>query len=183
MKTTDEKDTPRIYVASLADYNAGNLHGRWIDANQPAETIREQIDEMLAESQETIAEEWAIHDYDNFGGLRLSEFEDVERVAEVAQLLTEHGPVFAELVNHFGGTSNLQEAIRYMEEGYRGAYDSLADYAQELVEDCYSDVLKTLPDFIRYSIDFDGIGRDMELGGDIFAVVCEDKLHIFEANV
>jgi len=53
--------TPRIYVASLADYNAGRLHGRWIDADRPAEAIREQIAQMLAESKAPVAEEWAIH--------------------------------------------------------------------------------------------------------------------------
>ena len=52
-------NTPRIYVASLADYNAGRLHGRWIDADQPIEVIREEIAEMLTESKEPIAEEWA----------------------------------------------------------------------------------------------------------------------------
>lgn len=53
-------ETPRVYVASLADCNAGRLHGRWIDADQSADAIREQIAEMLAESKEPIAEEWAI---------------------------------------------------------------------------------------------------------------------------
>jgi len=33
-------DTPRIYVACLAAYNAGKLHGEWIDADQDAEAIR-----------------------------------------------------------------------------------------------------------------------------------------------
>lgn len=27
------KDGPRIYVACLAAYNNGHLHGRWIDAD------------------------------------------------------------------------------------------------------------------------------------------------------
>ena len=183
MTTTDEKDTPRIYVASLSDYNAGKLHGRWIDANQPAEAIQQQITEMLAQSREPVAEEWAIHDYDNFGGLNLSEFESVEHVADVARLIGEHGPLFAELVSHFGGASNLEEACRYMEEGYRGAFDSLADYAEELIEECYSDVLKALPEFIRYHIDFEGIGDDMELNGDLFTVAAEGKLHIFDAHI
>jgi len=43
---------PRIYVASLADYTAGRLYGCWIDADQPAETIREQITAMLAQSRD-----------------------------------------------------------------------------------------------------------------------------------
>jgi antirestriction protein len=176
-------ETPRIYVASLADYNAGRLHGRWIDADQPAETIREQIAVMLAESKEPIAEEWAIHDHENFGGLSLSEFEDIDRIAEVALLITEHGPVFASLLGYLGGTSSVGEARRYMEEGYRGAFDSLADYAQELVEECYSDVLKGLPDFIQYHIDYEGIARDMDLNGDVFSFECGGKTHVFEAHI
>ena len=62
--------TPRIYVASLADYNAGRLHGRWIRADQQAEALHQEIAAMLAESQEPVAEDWAIHDYENFGTLR-----------------------------------------------------------------------------------------------------------------
>jgi antirestriction protein len=174
---------PRIYVASLADYNAGRLHGRWIDADQPIGVIQDQIAAMLAKSREPIAEEWAIHDYENFEGLQLSEFEDLEYVAQVARLMVEHGPLFAGLVSHFGGASGVDEAARYMEEGYRGAFDSLADYARELVEECYGDVLKGLPDFIAYHIDYDGIGQDMELGGDIFTVECEHKLHVFDSCI
>jgi antirestriction protein len=176
-------ETPRIYVASLADYNAGRLHGRWIDADQPAEAIREQIALMLAESKEPVAEEWAIHDYENFGGLGLSESEDIDRIAEVALLITEHGPVFASLLGYLGGTSSVDEARRYMEEGYRGAFDSLADYARELLEECYGDVLKGLPDFIQYHIDYEGIARDMDLNGDVFSFQCEGKTHVFEAHI
>ena len=169
--------TPRIYVASLADYTAGRLHGRWIDADQSAETIREQIGEMLAQSKEPLAEEWAIHDYENFGDLRLDEFDDIDRVAEVAHLMTEYGPVFASLIDYLGHTSSVDEARRYMEDGgYQGEFDSLAEYAQELIEDCYSDVLNNLPEFIRYRIDYDGIARDMELSGDVFTLQCEGRV-------
>lgn len=175
--------TPRIYVASLADYNAGFLHGRWIDATQPADEIRAEIAELLTLSKEPIAEEWAIHDYDNFGSLRLSEFEDVERVTEVARLIVDHGPLFAELLNHIGDASNVEEARRYMEEAYRGAFDDLAHYAADLIEDCYADVLKSLPEFIRYHIDYDGIGRDMELNGDVFTVSCDGSLHVFDSQI
>ncbi|TWT44351.1 Antirestriction protein (ArdA) [Phycisphaerae bacterium RAS1] len=181
--TAKAPETPRIYVASLADYNAGYLHGRWIDADQSADEMRNEIAELLAESKQPIAEEWAIHDYDNFGSLRLSEFEDLERVAEVARLIVEHGPLFAELVNHLGDASNVEEARRYMEEAYRGAFDSLADYAADLIEDCYADILKSLPDFIRYHIDYDGIGRDLELGDDVFTVCCDGKVHVFDAQI
>lgn len=180
---TDTDATPRIYVASLADYSAGRLHGCWIDVSQPVEDIRAGIASMLAQSSEPIAEEWAIHDYENFGGLHLSEFEDLEALAEVAGMMAEHGRVFAELVNYFGGPSNLGEARQHMEEAYRGAFDSVADYAAELVEECYSSELKAIPDFIRYHIDYAGIGDDLELSGDIFTIQCDGQVHVFDAHV
>lgn len=176
------KNTPRIYVASLADYNAGRLLGRWIDADQPAEVIHDAIQSMLAESKEMVAEDWAIHDYENFGSLRLSEFSDIASIAETAQLIVEHGEVFAELLGHLGGLSSLEEAKRYMEEGYRGAFDRVADYVEELLEDCYGDVLSKLPDFLRYHIDYESVARDFEMAGDILTFECDGKVHIFDAN-
>lgn len=180
---TERQDTPRIYVASLADYNAGRLHGRWIAAAQPAEDIHAAIQEMLSESRESVAEDWAIHDYEHFGELRLSEFADIHAVAAVARGIVEHGPVFAGLVSHLGGTQNVDEAQRYMDEGYRGAFERLADYAQEMIEDCYSDAIKALPDFIRYHIDYEGIADDMQMNGDIFTVECDGQIHVFDSHI
>ena len=181
--TANTSTTPRIYVASLSDYNAGTLHGRWIDATQPADEIHAEISAMLAESKEPVAEEWAIHDYENFSGASLSEFEDIERVSELARLIEEHGSVFAGLVDHFGGTHGLEEAKQYMEEGYQGSFRSLSDYAEGIIQDCYADALRTLPEFIRYHIDFEGIARDMELGGDVFTIECDGLVHVFQANL
>jgi hypothetical protein len=48
---------------------------------------------------------------------------------------------------------------------YRGQFNSLTDYAEELIEDCYGDSLRNLPEFIRYHIDYEGIVRYMELSG------------------
>jgi antirestriction protein len=78
---------PRIYVASLADYNAGRLHGTWIDADRPAHEIRAKVARMLAASREPMAEEWAVHDYQGFPGCRLSESSDFDYVSEVAGLI------------------------------------------------------------------------------------------------
>ena len=66
-------DTPRIYVACLAAYNGGRLHGEWIDADQSADDIGEAIKQMLSRSPEPCAEEWAIHDHENFQGIELGE--------------------------------------------------------------------------------------------------------------
>lgn len=51
----------RIYVADLAAYNNGKLHGVWINATDDLDDIQKQVNKMLAESPEGFAEEYAIH--------------------------------------------------------------------------------------------------------------------------
>src|SRR3954468_4463852 len=67
---------PRIWVASLSDYNSGTLHGAWIDAARDESELQADIETMLAASPLTAAtgepaEEWAIHDSDGFAPLRI----------------------------------------------------------------------------------------------------------------
>jgi len=49
LMTEAETTTPRVYVACLASYNAGTLHGTWIDATD-ADTMRDAIAAMLRQS-------------------------------------------------------------------------------------------------------------------------------------
>ena len=44
---------PRIYVASLSDYNAGILHGVWLDAAQEPDELQAHIDLMLPTAAST----------------------------------------------------------------------------------------------------------------------------------
>ncbi|WP_035551660.1 antirestriction protein ArdA, partial [Hyphomonas atlantica] len=57
----DQTHEIRIYVACLASYNNGHLHGRWIYANQSAAAIWALVSDMLKDSPIEEAEEWAIH--------------------------------------------------------------------------------------------------------------------------
>jgi antirestriction protein len=167
-------DAPRIYVADLAAYNAGRLHGEWIDATQDPDQIHEEIQAMLKKSPEPDAEEWAIHDFENFGGLQLSESEDMDKVSQVAKLIEEHGPLFAEVVSHFGGTQYLDDAVEAMEENYQGGYDDLADWAEQFAKDTGA----SMENYENY-IDWERVGNDAEMGGDIFTVEVDGKVHVF----
>lgn len=165
--------TPRIYVASLADYNAGRLHGRWIDADQPAEDIYDEVQEMLAESKEPIAEEWAIHDYDGFGPLNLSEYESFEKVSDYATAISEHGEAFAAWVEQQGNDS-----VEDFQEAYIGTgWNSLEDYAAELIEEIYD--TKSMGN-LAYYIDYEKFARDLEIGDGYWTFTDSDyQLHIF----
>lgn len=163
----------RIYVADLAAYNNGKLHGAWTNACDDLEEIQEQINAMLAKSPEGFAEEYAIHDYEGFDGYQVGEYEGIEEIHEIACFLGEHPGIAGELLNHFCG--NVEEARRAMEENYSGCYNSLADYAQELTEET-----SQLPEHLAFYIDYDRMGRDMEISGDVYAIqTAFDEVHVF----
>ena len=94
----------RIYVADLAAYNNGKLHGVWINATNDLDDIQEQVNQMLTESPEGFAEEYAIHDYEGFDGYALSEYEGLKTAHELACFIEEYPDFGGELLNNFGGT-------------------------------------------------------------------------------
>ena len=82
-------DSIRIYVACLAAYNNGHLHGEWIDVTDEA-SIWEAVQAMLFASPIDEAEEWAIHDYEGFEGAQVGEYFSFASVVELADLSLIH---------------------------------------------------------------------------------------------
>jgi len=171
-----ETNPIRIYVACLAAYNNGSLHGRWIDATLDENHIHSEVTSMLAASPEPDAEEWSIHDYEGFEGAPISEWDSFERIANLAEFIEEHGELGGELLSHFGG--DLEDAKKSMDE-YQGEHISLAMFAQQLTEDCDP----AIPDNISNYIDYAAMGRDMEMSGGIFTIeIAYDEIHVFWAH-
>ena len=165
-------ERPRIYVACLAAYNNGCLHGRWIDATTPDE-IRDEVRAMLAASPEPDSEEHAIHDYEGFEGASLSEYASFETVCELADFIEEHGELGGKVLSHFG--DDLAEA-RAAFEDYAGEYQSAADFAEQLHEDTGTEI----PESLRYYIDWQALARDMALNGEIMVFQTGfDEVHVF----
>ena len=167
--------TPRIYVACLAAYNSGQLHGAWIDADQSADAIHGEIRAMLASSPIPGAEEWAIHDYEDFGGIQLSEYEDIDRVAEIAALLVEHGDAFAAWYSYDppADVSDFQDA-------YRGEYDSEEAYAEEYIGD--TGMLDSIPENLRYYFDYERFARDLFMSDMRSVRSGHGTIYVFDRN-
>ena len=161
---------PKIYIACLASYNNGILYGKWIDANQDASDLEEEISEILAGSPMADAEEWAIHDYDDFDDLRLSEYESLETISQVAENIVEHGELFIEAYKY---TNSIDETIEMLNDRFIGYYDSVIDYAEEITD------ISTVPQHLQYYIDFESMARDLELSGDITTFRINNETAIF----
>ncbi|MBB4853376.1 antirestriction protein [Mycobacteroides chelonae] len=160
---------PKIYVASLADYNNGTLHGRWIDAARDADAVHADITAMLAQSREPGAEEFAIHDYDDFGTCRIHEFDSIELVSRIARGITEHGAAFAAWAEvHENDPDRLDD----FQDAYLGHHDSVEAFAEQMADDLgYPDELAKLPETLQPYVHFNSaaLARDMELASDIYA--------------
>lgn len=164
--------TPKIYVACLAAYNNGYLHGEWIDATQDVDAIYSEIRKVLVSSPIPHAEEWAIHDYEGFCSMKISEHEGIESSHQKALFILEHGAVGGEVAGYYGG--NLEDAEEALENNYHGEWDSELDFATELFDDCYA---HTIPQNLRSYIDYEQFCRDIFIN-DYLSFEVNHKVHV-----
>ncbi|MDO9381062.1 MAG: antirestriction protein ArdA [Nocardioidaceae bacterium] len=166
---------PRIWVGSLSDYNAGRLHGEWIDAAVDTDTLNESVRAILAASPDPGAEEFAIFDYDEFGSYRPDEYEPLDHVARVARGIAEHGPAFAAFAYLHDGTPDFLDGFS---DAYMGHFTSGEDWARETIGDL--DLEKQLDEAVPAAlrgyvqIDYEGWARDAQISGDVAVEDADD---------
>ena len=167
---------PMIYVACLASYNNGVLHGEWIDLDG---IDRYDLDAAIAamlrtspypntvvewEGQPTpSAEEWAIHDTDDFEGIQIGEYADLDTVLNHAAMLSEHGAAWAAYCKCVGDNYATAEGFT---DAYQGEYNTKEDFAYYLVDE--SGLLRNIHDNVSRYFDYDAYARDLFLDGYSF---------------
>jgi len=164
---------PRIYVACLAAYNDGILHGAWISAAQDEEDVAREIQSMLDASPIAGAEEYAIHDHEGFCGVEVGEYKPLAEVVELAGFLTEHGALGAAVLRVCD--DDLDEARAALTDRYHGVFTSLAECFEALTEETTE-----IPANLRPYIDWEKMAADAELSGDVFTVeTAHDEVYVF----
>ncbi|KTD77896.1 antirestriction protein [Legionella worsleiensis] len=164
-------DTPSIYVACLASYNNAILHGVWIDATQCEDDIIKEIWEMMDNSPKPNAEEYAIHDYEGFGSIKIHEYESISNIVEYASFIQEHGELGLALLCDY----SVDDAQTMLEDHYQGCYDSEVDFARQLFDDCYA---HQMPDSLICYFDFEAFARDLFIS-DYCSIQYNEDTHIF----
>jgi antirestriction protein len=169
-------DMPAIYIADLADYNAGILTGDWIQLYDgiTIDEVYDRINDILKSGvdEDSFHEEWAIHDYENLPSM--GEYPNLEEVLEVAKAVHEYGyDVTKALVNYYD-----VDIINELGERFLGIYNSLEDYAYEFVNDCYN--LEKLMGNLSHYFDYEKFARDLDYSGDIVhAKIDSGKVVVF----
>lgn len=132
---------------------AGSGLGSWV-ASAVSDERRPCV---VCEGRGTVpsAEEWAVLCYVDFPDL--GERPSVERLAKVAEAISENGPAMHVWVTVTGTVEGFEDAYR----GY--AADSWEDFVKQWLED--SGALDEVPEHLRRYIDFAAYARDLEAEG------------------
>jgi len=167
--STDIK--PSIYIACLASYNNGYLHGKWI-AIESYDQVMNEVDEILKSSPIPNAEEYAIHDYEYLGD-NVDEYDGIQSVCDKADFIKEHGALALGLLKHFCG--NLEDCKRAM-ENYIDVFDSELDFAYHLADELYD--IDTMMGELRHYFDYESYAKSLFLDG-YYSVGVDYKYHVF----
>ena len=169
-KTTT--DTPRVWMACLSCYNGGTMHGNWFGGDDTLEAEMAKLFEIKDGLAKCGGEEFVAHDFEGFGDYDLGEV-SATQAAKVGAWIEEHGEVgLLALANFHGNFDDAEAAIGE----YCGAFDSLAAYAEDFYEQTGD--LKSMGDLVRF-VDWEAVGREWEMGGDIWTIEKDGEVHIF----
>ena len=165
--TNTNTNKNRIYIACLASYNAGYLHGAWIECDD-LETLEKGRDQVIQTSPVAGAEEWAIHDYEL--PFEISEYEFFTTIISIIEFINRsHDKELAIAI--YNDCKDLDEAQEMIEK-YEGSFDNEKDYGEYYAENCMN-----IPESLSYYIDYEKLGRDF--GMDMHKIVANNTTHYF----
>lgn len=172
--TNQDNSKLRIFISCLAAYNAGFIHGKWVTALNSPDKIYDIIKKEILATSPQHSTEWAIHDYEGFGGLNITD-ESIEEICEMAQIISEWSELGIEIIQYCG---SAYEAKQMLEDRYLGKFKSLEEYAQAFVKS--KGHLDGIPDYISKHLDYRSLAQNLEYNGDVVIFeIGEYECHVF----
>ena len=136
-------EIPRIYIACLASYNNGKLHGAWIDIDEDTEEdeLVEEIKEKVLETSPTPnAEEYEIRDSEGFGEFNIGTGTPLKELIQILCLLEEFEEVAnaaATIEDNLGTIEDLCQKYYRTIEGYREFAEEVLEERQHSLDDVW----------------------------------------------
>lgn len=182
-----EDNEPRVYVASLSDYNNGDLLGRWFafsdydDADELLGAIGDMLktyDRLYPLPYGAVREEWAAHDWEHVPSSLTGESPDLslcyaylDITAPMSDERKQAFDLYIEAGHDPDGFDDDYLGV-FGDRPYDDAY-TMECYAEESFWDNYAEA--DVPKALRNYIDFAAMGRDLQLGGDCWC----NQGHVF----
>lgn len=177
--TNTALDGPAVWLGCLSCYNNGRLYGKWITAEQAAEPEAAETMNGLATLETTtgltdldIAEnytvsrcrkcfgdEFEIFDHQLIPTTCASVKEFYENAEQLAELHNTGELEPLTLLNSNLVMSSLDELIEYHQYNYQGEHETMASFAEHLIDEGVIEIPATIP---AHWIDIDAIAQDLE---------------------
>ena len=174
----------RVYITDLEAYNNGHLVGAWYQLPMDENLLAESIENVLQEGRDICEdthfhEEYFITDFE-CDYMKIGEYDNLSKLNEIAEAMEEIDEDGVKAINFLVENhlvKDIFEAIESYEDSVRIYEDStMEDIAYDYVNDCYN--LDELAPLIANNIDYEKIGRDLEIeasyykvGSDIFEYI------------
>lgn len=158
-----------IFITDLAAYNAGYLIGECVTLPMNEEDLKAKIVEILSTGAEVCKdgehEELFITDYEcDF--LEIGEYDEPFLLNTMAEKVEGLSDCEVKAIKFLLKNSLVQDFYEVMER-YEDVIihedATMEDLAYEFVNECYN--LDSLPSIISNNIDYEAIGREMEMDG------------------
>ncbi|CAA6803884.1 MAG: Unknown protein [uncultured Sulfurovum sp.] len=174
----------RVFITDLAAYNNGYLVGEWVNLPMEKEELELSIKDILSQGEKVCKygshEEYFITDYEweDVTVFSIQEYDNPYLLNEKLTLLTEkvdsvqYKNVKTLLENEL--VENFEDAIANVDKLIVYENSTMKDVAMQYIEEFVD--LNGYHSLIVNHIDYEGIGRDLEIQGSYF----KDSSDIFQ---
>ncbi|MEE3484589.1 MAG: antirestriction protein ArdA [Bacteroidales bacterium] len=161
----------RVYLTNLGMYNNGVLCGEWVDL--PCDDFDAVFDRIKVchgekkffDSCGNPYEEYFITDYETSFGLEIHEYENLERLNDLAESLKDIDDEIIETLLYFGVEWDDIPREADNVNVYADCKD-MTDVAYEVVEQ--SGILAQIPENLQNYFDYEAYGRDLNIEGNFY---------------
>ena len=168
------------YIACLASYNNGRLHGAWVDLEEAStvEEVQECIDWVIATSPTPGAEEYAVHDWSGVPrSISGQEWPNWEEALCLLDAIDGHGEAF-QLWHENATGYNLDPSD--FERDYVGQYDSGEDFARDYYEERHCAALEQLEE-VTFAIDWEAVWERGEISQHFWGSQGGEGFHVYRS--
>lgn len=166
-----------VFITDLAAYNEGNLVGRWFKLPVSEEKLSQAISEVLAEGEEVCGTtnheeyfltDWEWEDHELFDIGEYSSLYEVNEQLKQLEDKTEYELKAIAFLLSEGIVTDIEDAIAKADDVRIYENQTMEDIAYDLIQECYN--IHELSPLIANHIDYEGIGRELEYGGNYYEI-------------
>lgn len=166
-----------VFITDLAAYNAGYLIGNWFTLPLTEDELVLAIKQVLSEGttvcSDSYHEEIFTTDYEwqDYEFCTVEEYSNLFELNNQLQLLADKSDYELKAISFLlseGLAVDIEAAIYKCDDVRIYENQNMEDIAYDLIQECYN--IHELSPIIANHIDYEGIGRDLELDGCYFEI-------------